>query len=166
MPRHGSTPPEARRSCSASASVVTFIYARFCTGTAKTKEQSQRRAHNLSKRMVSNDRSVYKEGHARNSSWPGELISTQRPHTFAQTCLLVRNFSLAVVRRTIHSFGVSTVCGTCLPGGCAVAPHSQGDWTESAEGDPNLLWGRSPHLAKARSGFWEGERASEGRGGG
>jgi hypothetical protein len=27
-----------------------------------------------------------------------------------------------------------------------------------------LLWGRSPHLAEARSGFWKGERASEGRG--
>ena len=106
---------------------ISSLPTEVCTGTAKTKEQSQRRAHNLSKRMVSNDRSVYKEGHARNSSWPGELISTQRPHTFAQTCLLVRNFSLAVVRRTIHSFGVSTVCGTCLPGGCAVATHSQGD---------------------------------------
>src|ERR1700734_3598698 len=62
------------------------------------------------------------------------------------------------------SFGLSAVCGTCLPNGCAVATHSQGDWTESAEGDPNLLWGRSPHLAEARSGLWEGERASEGRG--
>ena len=30
--------------------------------------------------------------------------------------------------------------------------------------DANLLWGRSPHLAEARSGFWKGERASEGRG--
>ena len=62
------------------------------------------------------------------------------------------------------SFGLSAVCGTCLPGGCVVATHSQGDWTESAEGDPDSLWGRSPHLAEARSGFWEGERASEGRG--
>ena len=62
------------------------------------------------------------------------------------------------------SFGLSAVCGTCLPNGCAVATHSLGDWTESEEGDPNLLWGRSPHLAEARSGFWEGERASEGRG--
>ena len=32
------------------------------------------------------------------------------------------------------------------------------------EGDPDLLWGRSPYLAEARSGFREGERASEGRG--
>src|ERR1700684_534819 len=62
------------------------------------------------------------------------------------------------------SFGLSAGCGTCLPNGCAVATHSLGDWTESAEGDPNLLWGRSPHLAEARSGFWKGERASEGRG--
>src|SRR5271169_183843 len=61
------------------------------------------------------------------------------------------------------SFGLSAVCGTCLPNGCAVATHSLGDWTQSAEGDPDSLWGRSPHLAEARSGFWEGERASEGR---
>jgi hypothetical protein len=27
-----------------------------------------------------------------------------------------------------------------------------------------LLWGRSPHLKEAHSGFWKGERASEGRG--
>jgi len=25
------------------------------------------------------------------------------------------------------SFGLSAVCGTCLPNGCAVATHSQGD---------------------------------------
>src|SRR5271163_449856 len=62
------------------------------------------------------------------------------------------------------SFDLSAVCGTCLPGGCAVATHSLGNWTESAEGDPDSLWGRSPHLAEARSGFWKGERASEGRG--
>src|SRR6202046_1030216 len=62
------------------------------------------------------------------------------------------------------SFGLSAGCGTCLPNGCAVATHSLGDWTESAEGDPDSLWGRSPHLAEARSGFWKGERASEGRG--
>src|SRR3984957_14944214 len=62
------------------------------------------------------------------------------------------------------SFGLSAGCGTCLPNGFAVATHSLGDWTESAEGDPDSLWGRSPHLAEAGSGFWKGERASEGRG--
>src|ERR1700685_3048065 len=62
------------------------------------------------------------------------------------------------------SFGLSAGCGTCLPNGCAVATHSLGDWSESAEGDPNLFWGRSPHLAEAHSGLWKGERASEGRG--
>jgi hypothetical protein len=31
------------------------------------------------------DRSAYKNGHARNSSWPGELISNQRPDTLTQT---------------------------------------------------------------------------------
>ena len=48
------------------------------------------------------------------------------------------------------SSDLSAGCGTCLPGGCAVATHSQGDWTESAEGDPDSLWGRSPHLAERR----------------
>src|SRR5580692_1117028 len=62
------------------------------------------------------------------------------------------------------SSDLSAGCGTCLPNVCAVATHSQGDWTESAEGDPDSLWGRSPHLAEARSGFSKGERASEGRG--
>src|ERR1700692_4808769 len=62
------------------------------------------------------------------------------------------------------SFGLSAVCGTRLPNGCAVATHSLGDWTESAERDPSLPGARSPHLAEARSGCWEGERASEGRG--
>jgi hypothetical protein len=36
--------------------------------------------------------------------------------------------------------------------------RSLGDWTESAEGDPNLFWGRTPDLAEARSGLWKGER--------
>src|ERR1700678_1141146 len=74
------------------------------------------------------------------------------------------------MRRTLLNIAFGSVssdlsagCGTCLPNGCAVATHSLGDWIESAEGDPNLLWGRSPHLAEARCRFWEGERASEGR---
>jgi hypothetical protein len=40
------------------------------------------------------------------------------------------------------SFGLSAVCGTCLPNGCAVATHSLGDWIESAEGDHSLPWGQ------------------------
>src|SRR3984957_3900363 len=62
------------------------------------------------------------------------------------------------------SFGLSAGCGTCLPNGCAVATHSQGDWTESAEGDPDSLWGRSPHFAEARSGF--GKESVRPKGGG
>ena len=50
------------------------------------------------------------------------------------------------------------------PEGVPSPSSSRGEWTESVEGDPNLLWGRSPHLTEARSGFREGERASEGRG--
>jgi hypothetical protein len=59
-----------------------------CTGSARTKEQSQRCIHSLVPTMGFNVRSAYKDGYARNSSWPGDTISTQRPNTFAQTCLL------------------------------------------------------------------------------
>src|ERR1700756_2893627 len=62
------------------------------------------------------------------------------------------------------SFGLSAVCGTCLPNGCAVATHSLGDWIESAEGDHSLPGGRSPHLLRGAQRILEGERASEGRG--
>ena len=59
-----------------------------CTGIAKTKEQSQRRAFNLIPITVSTptDRLV-RTGTQRNSSWPGETFSTQRPNTLPQTCL-------------------------------------------------------------------------------
>ena len=56
------------------------------------------------------------------------------------------------------------VCGTCLPNGCADATHSQGEWMGSAEGDPNLFRGRSPHRREARSGSQKRERAIAGRG--
>ena len=56
--------------------------------------------------LVDNNRPVYKDRHARNSSWPGELISTQRPYTFAQTCLLSLSFFLAV-RAADHTFALS-----------------------------------------------------------
>jgi hypothetical protein len=66
-----------------------------CTGTAKTKEQSQRRAFNLIPIMVSptTDRLV-RTGTQRNSSWPGETFSNQRPNTLPQTCLSLRAFPL------------------------------------------------------------------------
>src|SRR5258708_36133896 len=51
------------------------------------------------------------------------------------------------------SFGLSAVCGTCLPEGCAVATHSRGDWTKSAEGDHSLPGGRSPHLSSPLPNF-------------
>jgi len=46
------------------------------------------------------------------------------------------------------SSGLSAVCGTRLPNGCAVATHSRGDWMGSAEGDYSLPGGRSPHLLR------------------
>ena len=69
--------------------------------TARTKEQSQRRVPNLLTRIAYRGRRAYKDRHARISSWPGELISTQRPNTCAQTCLSPK-LALAVSRRTIH----------------------------------------------------------------
>src|SRR5271163_1939787 len=36
------------------------------------------------------------------------------------------------------------------PEGVPSPSSSQGEWRESVEGDPNLLWGRSPHLEGAR----------------
>ncbi len=50
------------------------------------------------------------------------------------------------------------LCGTRLANGCAVATHSLGEWTDSVEGDPHLLWGRSPLLGEARQA--ESERES------
>ena len=52
-------------------------------------------------------------------------------------------------------FACNRVADHTLPNGCAVATHSLGDWIGSAEGDPSSPWGRSPHLAEARSGFWK-----------
>ena len=40
---------------------------------------------NLLNTMVIYGRSAYKNRHARNSSWPGALISNQRPNTLTQT---------------------------------------------------------------------------------
>jgi transposase len=67
------------------------LHTEVCTGTAKTKEQSQRRAFNLIPIMVSptTDRLV-RTGTQRNSSWPGETFSSQRPNTLPQTCLSLR----------------------------------------------------------------------------
>ena len=48
------------------------------------------------------------------------------------------------------------VCGTRLPNGCAVATHSLGDWIESAEGDPDLLWGQeSAPLERRAADSWK-----------
>ena len=46
------------------------------------------------KRSRKSNRPTYKDRHARNSPWPGELVSNQRPNAFAQTCLLAHAFSL------------------------------------------------------------------------
>ena len=56
------------------------------------------------------------------------------------------------------------LCGTRSANGSAIATHSLGEWTDSVEGDQNLLRVRGPHLVEARSGIWKEERASEGRG--
>jgi hypothetical protein len=50
----------------------------------------------------------------------------KRPNTLPQTNAQLNLF--ACNREADHT----------LPGGCAVATHSLGDWTESVEGDPSL----------------------------
>jgi hypothetical protein len=81
-------------------------------GVARTKEQSQRRVRSLVLKMVFNDRPTLKDGHARISSWPGELVSNQRPYTFAQTCLLAQVFPCSPAAD--HTFeGVWAVATSC-----------------------------------------------------
>ena len=80
-------------------------------GVARTKEQSQRRVRSLVLKMVFNDRPTLKDGHARISSWPGELVSTQRPYTFAQTCLLAQTFPLQSCGGPYISRHTSYNCG-------------------------------------------------------
>jgi len=45
---------------------------------------------------------------------------------------------------------VSAGCGTCLPGGCAVATASQGDWKGSGEGEHSYVWGKESRTSKRR----------------
>jgi hypothetical protein len=52
--------------------------------------------------MVFSDRLTLKERHARNSSWPGERISTIGRVHLRRLIFSAPNFSLAVARRTIH----------------------------------------------------------------
>jgi hypothetical protein len=72
------------------------------------KQQGRKNSHNgvpgnLLDELVDDDRPTNKDRYGRNSSWPGAMCSTQRPNTFAQTCLLALSFFLAVRRRTIHT---------------------------------------------------------------
>ena len=85
--------PSAWKRCALPLSrttTTTNVSHRSLHGVARTKEQSQRRVCSLVPKMVFNDRPTLKDGHARISSWPGELVSTRRPYTFAQTCLPVQ----------------------------------------------------------------------------
>src|ERR1700733_759149 len=63
------------------------------------KQQGRKNSHNgvpgnLLAELVDDNRPTNKDRYARNSSWPGALSSTQRPNTFAQTCLLALSFFL------------------------------------------------------------------------
>src|SRR5437879_7779347 len=57
-----------------------------CTGTARTKEQSQRRAFNLIPKMVSNDRPTCKDRHA------AELIMARRNDLHSKTEYIAADF--------------------------------------------------------------------------
>jgi hypothetical protein len=63
--------------------------------------------------MVFNDRPTYKDRHARNSSWPGELISIKGRIHLRRLVASLLSFSLAVGRRTIHSWDLSPVRSAC-----------------------------------------------------
>ena len=111
-------PKESTEMCPASPATTTTALSsptEVCTGTARTKEQSQRRVFNLILRMVCNDRPTYKDRYARNSSWPGDLISPEgRIHL--RRLVLSTKLALAVLRRTIHYqdshyFAMGTIAG-------------------------------------------------------
>ena len=58
----------------------------------------------------------------RNLSWPGELLSIQRPNTFAQTCLLDQTFPCS--RAADHTFVTVSF---------AAARHMRSDMNEGGE---------------------------------
>ena len=61
-----------------------------CTGVARTKEQSQRRAFNLIPILVFNDRPTCKDRCAAELILARSTRLHQRPNTLPQTCLLAR----------------------------------------------------------------------------
>ncbi len=73
-----------------------------CTGTAKTKEQSQRRAFNLIPIMVSSDRPTYKDRHAAELIMARRDVLHSKAEYIAADLSLAPKLSLAVLRRTIH----------------------------------------------------------------
>ena len=73
-----------------------------CTGTATTKEQSQRRAFNLIPIMVSNDRPTCKDRYAAELIMARRDVLHSKAEYIAADLSIVRSFSLAVLRRTIH----------------------------------------------------------------
>ena len=61
------------------------------------------------------------------------------------------------------SSGVSAVCGTCLPNGCAAPSPPEVTGVDLRKGT-QTCYGGGVRTGTARSGFREGERAAEGRG--
>jgi hypothetical protein len=82
-----------------------------CTGVARTKEQSQRRVRSLVPKMVFNDRPTLKDGPARISSWP---VHPKVVYICADLSSRP-NFSLAVLRRTIHFRDLQEISRLSLP---------------------------------------------------
>ena len=80
-----------------------------------------------------------RKSRARSTSWPEAKTSLRGRIHCRRPILVILDFLLAIGWRTIH-----------CPEGVPSPSSSRGEWTESVEGDPNLLWGRSPHLEEAR----------------
>src|SRR5260370_1577770 len=79
--------------------VTTEVY----TGTARTKEQSQRRVSNLVTRMVSKEQPTDLEGRTRAQLIKARRTDLHKDRIHLRRLFFFLTFSLATTRRTIHS---------------------------------------------------------------
>src|SRR5260370_17778787 len=89
--------------------VTTEVY----TGTARTKEQSQRRVSNLVTRMVSKEQPTDLEGRTRAQLIKARRTDLHKDRIHLRRLFFFLTFSLATTRRTIH-FGYLSDLGECL----------------------------------------------------
>jgi len=85
------------------STTTAFIFpTEVCIGTARTKEQSQRRVCNLIPIMVFNDRPTCKDRPAAELILARSTLLHQKAEYIAADLSSRPNFPLAVARRTIH----------------------------------------------------------------